>query len=324
MNSKLVILATTVVVVSAIGQMELDYLSPDVVVSDTYRSQDTGEIKLVGICNRMQPEIQCWNPDGTLNASLAKEVAEKFEKAAAQEVKITELPIRVPRKNRILVFHLTPNPATQAGAAQVDGFYSSDRRYVPQLNLPPFLYGVPHDECFEVNEDKSQSSIDLIVKVSHRANEPVLVPMKEGAKAAIDQRTITIGSTSTGPTDPKRGEPTADRQVWHTLVKISGDYSTAKLKPSVVAADIDGRVFKSVTADGKPVRWIRLRKTQALPSNGAIGQGFVFMNGLGPYQPDLGARVFTSFIDPKYIHYLQVSLATVTNIQFKNIPLDPK
>lgn len=324
MKSKLVILASTLIVVMAAGQMEPDYLTPDSIVSDTYRSQDAGEIKLIGICNRMRPDIQCWNPDGTLNLPLANEVAEKFQKAAAAEVRTTELPIRVPRKNRILVFQITPNSASPNGFGQIDGFYTPDGHYLPQLNLPPMLYGVPHDECFEVNEDNSQSTVDLFVKFSHRANEPNLVPMKEGAQTTIDQKTFTIGSITTGPEDPKRGEQTADRKSWRILVKIAGDSSTAKLKPSVIGADIDGRVFKSVNPDGKPVRWLRLRKTQALPANGAVGQGFVFMNGLGPYQPDLGARIFTSFIDPSYIHYLQVSLATITNIQFKNIPLDPK
>lgn len=315
-------------VAGASGQFIYDDSPPDAVVTDSYWTADSGEIKLVGICDVLRPDIQCWNPDRTPNQDLSNKVVEEFKKGLPHQANsAVEIPFFFRKKNRLAVFQVPYDTDKIHHTAHVGGIWAPNNRYLQSITGQTFPFVDPNLEYLAFSEEKSQSTTTFTVKLSRTDFKPTLLPVKRGAEAQIGDKTVSVAAitrTESG-SGPSYGSNRANS--WSVLLKFSGDSTKSRLQINASAVDENGKGFQGVDAKGRPIKW-------QVPKKGAPGfisdmsgmsrNPFLFTGGIGPYQPDLGGRIWNTSVDPKYLPNLQITISTPLIVRFKDIPLDPK
>ena len=317
-------------IAGATGQYINPDSRPDEVVTTSYWSSDAGEIKLIGVCDALKPEIACWNADRHPDPLLAKQVAERFRPDKSRHPsEPAQIPFFFRKKNRIVVFQTPIYDSKTRFQTRLNGFWTPDQQYMQDVAPPQFPYVEPYLQCFALSVGKEKTTASVNARLLKTEYSTMLIPPKTGTEVSNGKITVSIGSITRVTRNTTMGYP-YNGPAWNILIKISGDSAQSHLQPSAVIVDEKGNGYRGFDKDGRPIKWNFSPKMtesghSAVFSMGASSAMPIMPDGhIGEYQPKLGGRICTVSVDPKYIPNLSISFTYPFIVQFKDIPLDPK
>jgi len=303
---------------------------PDEVVSDRYFSADSGEVKLLGVCDVFGPTVRCWNADQRPNTGLAKQVTDVFSKGSSfTNNPQAEIPLHFHRKNRIAVFQV-PGPSSSVHlTGQFGGFSIPNTDYVQTIQGTWQPQADPQIQYIPLDVDRSVTTMSITAKFTFGNDHAITVACSEGASDTPGSPTISIGSIK--PTVPWTGG-TFDGPIqksWDVVVKSAGDGPMSRIQVYVDPLDDKGQPIRRVNQNGQPLKPIRKPILPMRPEEIhqiAFNQfnSPMFNRPAGTYMPEYSGRIWKSTVDPKFISRINVYIITPRTVEFKDVPLDPK
>ena len=276
--------------------IQVDYTS-DVVVHDAYMKGDTGEVRLLGVCDIQSQEIACWDPDGNPNSSLSETVKGPKGDVPRDPHRVTS----EPTIQRLLAFRFPDTKPGTHNTLRKGPFWDSNHNYLTQVRWFPQTHPDYQDEYFLLESKPTQTKASVLVTISRDAYSPITLPLKPNSEQGI----VSIGSLQA-----------TKKNTWEVLLKVAGDNERPKLEVNVQPVDSQGYDLASVAETQTPVRAPNI----AIPGRNP----FRPIGHISSYQPKLGGRIWTSVTNPRLIPKLHIWFNRISNVQFKDIPLDSK
>jgi hypothetical protein len=306
------------------SQFQLNSIVPDEVVSGSYFSADTGEIKLVGVCDALSPAVRCWDAEGRIDQSLGDQVSKIFlKKGAGANNSSLELSFYFRKKNRILVFR-SPVQALNVGrTAVLGGFFLSSNQYLSDLGPMVDPFSNPRYQYLRIDADRSKKAIPVFARLDCWNRRSVEMPAQVGASGSADEQSISIASIKLADDSSTYAYNPYYQKHWDVLLRIKGDGPDSKFQYVIQAYDDKGVAIRRTDRDGRPLKMpvpgqnINER-SQAAASPAAMNQW------AQPFRTDLGGRVWTCWVNPKYVSKIVIQTLRNRWIEFQNVPLDPK
>ena len=293
MRHKAVILGLSLVGVAAAFQVDN---IPDVLVKGTYLPGDPGEVRLLGVCDIQSQKPGCWDAEGNPNPTL-------WDTVKGPKGQVPTDTNQVPHPSatqRLLVFRFPDTNPNTHNTLRMGPFWAPNHEYLTQVRWFPQTHPGFQDEYFLLESAPTQNKASVTVAISRDAYTPVTLPLKPNTQQGI----VSIGKIQA-----------TNKNTWEVLLKVSGDNEGPKLVVNVQPVDNEGYDLAYVAERQSPVR----APNHAIPGRNP----FRPIGHIGPYEAQLGGRIWTSITNPHSIPNLHLWFNRITNVQFRDIPLNP-
>ncbi len=285
-----------------------------------------GQAEALGVCEARPDYVACWSPTGAASPSLT----DTFRFALANG---GEASFRFGKKNRYLAVRHPAELAVNYRAAND--------------SLSPSLYGngEPRTEFLRVTAGPTEGEITIQASVTIANKEEPVLPLREGAKATIDGRSVEVGAAQkvsakkrAATVDPQRfygyspNPPTGD--YWTFVIGLEGregEYVNWSYTP----LDSAGTPIRYVDVNGRPLSAIKALALEPTLQSANGYNGFpnggpsdapkpkavaAYFRGVGP----VPAFRATTNIDPRCLASVRVRTSHVETADLGPFTLDPK
>ncbi len=306
--------------VASLAQMRRQVNVIDATVTDSYFSVETGEVKLLGVCDLLKPEVECWDTNGHLSAELNKQVLEELKTAATHNgIGQAEIPMVYREKNRIAVFDV-PNPTGTKPAGIFSGIDTKDG-YHPN---PISFYWEPRlehrIELVPIHTDRAETSTILFAQFAVPVSGSAFLEAKTGATAAVGSYTIAMGETlEVQPGTLPMFQPGPN---WWAPIKSVSSGSMERVHVQLNAVDKKGALVASVDASGRPMKPAKPLTMPQYPFD-PTGPRFVFTTVNSNFEDSLHGWRLQTNVNPKEVSGYNVTVLVDRTIRFTKVPLDP-
>lgn len=293
------------IVPAAVGVLATLGSQGSVSESGVWTDEDSGTLRIEGICEISPASVGCWDIGGSPKPELSEQVRASFQK--------DRLPLRFQygKKNRYVVFDWKPKGAPEQNEPGGDRYWLFEQG----MNYPGRKKAVMH-LATEPSEKELEITIPLNV---YRSEGKFKLKLQPGEKASVGDKSVEVLNVDkvapenlSSPIMRNRGL----KQGWRVRVEAK-NVLLNMLQLNLPQLTASGQRFHYVDENGEPAQGLSVANSSNFPKLPLVS--FVL-------NPKTSDKFFETNVNPEKIDAIEFtpsSMKTV-EIKFKSIAADPK